>query len=197
MPEGVNPIEEAADSLLRDPRLQESIEKALSPGRIGTVKKEAYKIQKLNDVHKEVIRLRVQGVTPDRIAAMIGYDEMSIKMLLRNPLVRKEINRLHGLRDFSAVDASARLDGLVERAIDVYERIITGEESVEPMDQVKVANEILDRTGFGRVSKVEGNHRVQVLTSEDVQSIKAQALARAKESGAMIDVTPIDDGEAE
>jgi len=182
-------LEESADLLMQDPHFREAIEEILMPTTVGKTSSN-YPIQKLGDVHKEIIRLKVQGVSTEEISKRVGLTTVAISGILRNPLARKEINRLHGLRDFSAVDATARLDGLVDRAISVYESVISGEEAVEPMDRVKVASEILDRTGFGRVSKVEGTHRVHVLTGEDVLEIKAQALERARECGRMIDVTP-------
>lgn len=186
-------IQEAADLLLSDPNLQSTLEEVLTSQNIGRTTKE-YAVQRLNDVHKEIIRLRVQGVSIEDIANAVGYEPCSIRHILKSPIVRNEINRLHSLRDFSAVEATARLDGLVDKAISVYEEVVNGEVEVSPADQVRVANEILDRTGFGRVSKVEGNHRVSVLTAADVMAIKEEALARARECGNMLDLTPKEEG---
>lgn len=142
-----------------------------------------YEVQDLQQRHREMIRLKVQGLKNKEIAEVLGVTPENVHQVLNSSLCREHIEALQAARDEAVADAQIELAQLLPKAVEHYRDVL--EDRADPAAKTKVAGEVLDRTGLGKVTKVESfNTRVDVA---ELAAIKERSLAAARERGVIID----------
>ena len=126
-------------------------------GRIpeGTESEGGYKspsIQHLWPHHRSMARLFIEGAQPGDIAKVTGFSLGQISRILGSPAFQVELNRLSESADANAVDVQAILREHAPRAAtvlveDLYQEV---ESEKARSNRMKAAQDVLDRTGFGR-----------------------------------------------
>ena len=145
---------------------------------------ENLEVSRIQDRHREVIRLKSLGLTNKAIAVELDITPAYLSSILGSTLVKRHLARLQDNRDSAFVEAGEQLNSLLPRAVAAYRKVL-GEEDVEdeitPMQRVSVASQVFDRTGLGKVSKVETSSLTSVLGPADLAEIRKrteEALAR-------------------
>ena len=145
-----------------------------------------YEVKTLSEKAREMVRLAVTGEYNNlEIAEILQCSKTNVSNTLNSPIVIEFMRELSAQRDQNFVKARKRLDEMLERAADVYEEALDGED----LDlKVKVADRIFDRSGLAKVTKIDTAPE-RGLTEADAIAIKE----RHKQlfgSGPIIDITP-------
>jgi len=141
--------------------------------------------------HREIARRLVLGETAARICRSIGMGEGRMSIIVNSPLFKLEIKRLEDLRDGGVADVTQTLKELSPLALEVVERTMHGSKS-ETL-RFSAAQDVLDRAGYGKTTKVlaqfAGNithstlseAELRQLVLDRVQRIKDEAEQKARE----------------
>jgi len=146
------------------------------------------KLCKLNNKHKQLARLLVQGHTQSEAARLLDMHKSTVSRLVRESLIANEIKRLQQRADDNA---STCVPGIPEKiaegahkGIEVLEAILNDERTDSDMLKLKanVALELLARAGFGPVKQVNVKQESMSahFTLEDIEEIKERARQLAK-----------------
>lgn len=120
-------------------------------------------ITHLWDRHKEIARRLVMGQRQKDIADDLGMTQSRISIVANSPVVQEKVEELAESRDESAKDVAGRLKALSENAVDILDEVLS--KNTTPFNanlQVKVAQDVLDRAGYPKSIRSEGdiNHKV-------------------------------------
>ncbi len=141
--------------------------------------------------HKEIARRLVLGEKAVDISKSIGIGESRLSIIVNSPLFKLEVKRLEEMRDNGVADVQQTLREISPIALEVIER--TMHSAASPTLRFSAAQDVLDRAGFGKTSKVistiSGNvthsnlseAELRQLVVERVKRIKDEAEQRAKE----------------
>lgn len=141
--------------------------------------------------HREGLRLIAQGYRVGEAASAVGLSTSGLSNLANSPLGRARMNKLQGQRDQNAINVRAQLDALAPKAMKVLEDIVENGSSngrnISVAGQARAAQDILDRTGYGAVKKIETN-REGGMTIEQWHEWRENALAAGRQYGIIKDV---------
>lgn len=152
---------------------------------------EKYEIEKIQEWHKEILRLAVLGYRPGEIANATGYSKTHISNIFNSEVFKAELEVLQAARDDDSVSVAKRIVGMApiatERLLEVIREPIfkiDGEsvkvdERIEPSLKIKVAQDILDRAGHKAIDKKVIAH----LTKDDLKEMKHDAIEAGIEAG--------------
>jgi len=165
-----------------------------------------YELKHIKPLHRELARRIALGQRPVDVAHELGMSPEHASIICRSPVFQRELARLEEMRDKGVTSVEAAYQEIAPVALEQLERTMykTKSESLK----TKIAFGILDRAGFGPVSKTNINFKGQLevqrseLTAEEKRALVARRLAalraeaeeqkrlaeRAKEL--VIDITP-------
>jgi len=149
-----------------------------------------YQIQKMNSTHHAILRMLVVGMSAKDIAAELEITEAMVGYVKKSPIFKKHMKMMQAVLDAEALDTAKTIQQLQGLSV-----LRLGEILSDPTEDKKlvarVAQDLLDRGGHPRTSKIE--HGQTVLTMEDIQKIKETAKERALQSGQMVEATIVDE----
>jgi hypothetical protein len=139
-------------------------------------------------MHMEIIRLSVSGMRQCDIADELGITPATVNCTLNSPISQARIAELRAARDKEAVDFSARLKEGAGRAIELLDSVMDGELSGTASIALrsKVATEILDRAGYGKVSRNVNLNLDGKLNQDDIEKLTDNALNIAESKGMIV-----------
>lgn len=140
----------------------------------------SYEAQELASSHREILRLKVLGLSNLEVAEQLGVTPQTVCNVHRSSLGRQHIESLQTGRDNSVVQIREELEEMLPLALAAYEEVLAKKVDTSPMQRIKVASEVMDRTGYGRIQKVVTANAANFATTEDIEQIKATAMARIK-----------------
>ena len=129
-------------------------------------------LQELKTQHREIARLRFEGVTPQDIAKRLNMSYQSVSAILRDPLCKSYLEGLHDKADTKVIDVRKRLAEMNVDALKVFQYILTSKKVTDPV-KLSAAKDVLDRTGHKVPEKHE--HLVGVFTAKDIQELRQRA----------------------
>lgn len=145
------------------------------------------------DIHREIVRRAVAGQKQVDIARDLGVTPVMVSYTLNSTVVREHLSDLHERRDAQTADIAQHIKETLPLATKLYQDILTrGTDEYELSDirdKIKVAGEILDRGGYGKVTKVQGSFTHGHFTPEDILALKERAKAMAVQRGMIVDTT--------
>ena len=114
--------------------------------------------------HIHMARLVVMGCTPGEIAEVTGFSPVQITKILASPLFQKEVARLAGEADTSAIDLRQELQSLALKAMVNLEEDLHIADGIDPNEltnfQRRLRNstsmDVLDRVGLGNKTAGSG-----------------------------------------
>ena len=164
-------------------------------GRPPTVRA-ANPIQRVQSQHREIIRLKISGFKNCEIAEAVGMTQSHISQVLNSPLVKERIEQIQAAADLQAVDVLTDIKNMAPEAVSLLYDIMKDDDKLRESrlsvtTRMKAASEILDRSGYPKVTQVNNNHAHAHLSYEDMQEIKNRAKALGKKAGVVVD-EPID-----
>lgn len=145
-----------------------------------------YEIIELHDRHKEIARLAALGITGIEIAAELGCTPQTVSNTLNSTIVKKHMERLHGLRDQNVINAGKHLAELSPKAVEELRKGFNEESGLTPNQRISLAQDILDRTNHGKTTKVQQEVLHAHMTLEDIAEITDLASRQARAAGAVI-----------
>lgn len=163
-------------------------------GRIPDVESQTvtqYGLGYIRPYHREIARRLVLGEMQSDIARALGLSINRMSVIVNSPLFKLEVKRLEQSRDAGVADVQQTLQSISPIALEVVERTMYSSKS-ETL-RFSAAQDVLDRAGFGKTSKVITNvtghvthsnlseAELRQLVIERVQRIKDEAGQRAKE----------------
>lgn len=134
-----------------------------------------YSLQKMNQMHHEIVRRIVVGQKDHEIADALGITKATVKYTRESPVVQQKLNILMGQRDASAIEMRKHLQELAPLALFYMEEIMA-DESETGSTRSRIAMDILDRAGYEPVHKTMD---VTKMTEDRISEIKQ----RAREEG--------------
>lgn len=155
------------------------------------------RVEQIEQVHhraREVLRLIALGYANNEIAQMLGISQYTVSAIKNSPISQVHLQQLAEKRDNITVGVRRDLDSLSEKAVTLYKKVLNNEVEASIGQQIKVADAVLDRTGFAKVTSVQ-NLDKNGLTVEQIEAIKAASEQEAYSTP--IDVTPNDASETQ
>ena len=133
-----------------------------------------YKIQKLWEHHKEILRLTLLGYKGNDVAAILGISYGMVSVVKNSQLGRRHLSIMSAARDKETIDVARQIREMVPKALQVYNDILDEENTKSaPLSlRFKAATEVLDRES-PKVTRTENIHAH--FTAEEIEEIKNRA----------------------
>ncbi len=142
-------------------------------------------VSSLRATHHEMLRMHVMGISIREIASELGISIPAVSNVISSPLGQARIEELHAAKDDKAVQASEVIaNAQVAAAEKLVEMLEPEAQGVSAALAAKVASDLLDRGGHGKVTKtvLENNGLIGKIGLNVI-------LERASQAG-VIDITP-------
>lgn len=154
----------------------------------GSYKQE---LQRLRSRHHLIIRLMATGkVTQKQCAQIVGCTPQTVSNTINSRLGQQKMRYLQGEADAGAIDMLEEILELAPMAMAELESVLN-DGTAEQKLKVQVAQDLLDRAGYGRTSNL--NMRVQKVTDEDIKSIKMRARKSSLVAGSETEYNEVDE----
>jgi len=159
--------------------------------------RKTFEVQKMWEVHHEIVRRLLLGQKGSHIARDLGVTPAMISYVRNSSVVKEKLEIMKGARDADTLDLAKRIRENAPIAIKLLEDVIEGEvqtatgESMEvPLGmRAKEANNMLSRAGYGPITNLKGQIAHGHFTKEDLDDIKSRARKDGIKSGSVIDTT--------
>lgn len=143
----------------------------------GPVRK-VHDFSNLNEKQHEILNLTSLGLNRQQIAQAMEVTPQTVSNVTNSSLGKEKLSLLRGTRDANTLDTLERIQGLTEKALDVYDEIFE-EDGVPRNLKLHAAKDVLDRAGFGAVKKIDLRSISGRLSEEDIKELKERGeLAR-------------------
>ena len=136
-------------------------------------------LKKLRGVHGEILRLHHMGVKSGEIAKTVGKCEGTVNYTIQSVPGQERLRELQLLSDNDSVEIAKKLRKIAPEAVDMMKSIMLDEvedEHVSVPTRLRAAESLLDRGGWGKVTKSN-------ITIKDDSQIVEEIKARAVEIG--------------
>jgi len=120
----------------------------------------------------------LEGQSNERIAQDLSITPVAVSYTLNSDIGREKIEELQVIGDLDTASVIREIHDLIPHALQVHGDIVK-DENMDPRIRQKSADSILDRGGFGRVTRVEAHMKHE----KDVQRGKEEIRKRAVELG--------------
>lgn len=125
--------------------------------RARRLNKDAYFVRGFNERHREIIRLKHKGLDTTDIAAILNLSDRSVKYCLATDMAKKELEDLAILSDSEAIDVNREIQVAAQEAVLYAKEVVNGTvEGISPTIRLKASQDMLDRAGHGKITKVQG-----------------------------------------
>lgn len=151
----------------------------------------------LNQRHQEIINLAALGIPNTVIAEALCVHPATVSNAVNSTLGKEKLALIRGARDADTVDIAKKMQEMIPKALEVYEKILSEEAMLGQQPhggadiklQEKTATSVLrDFSGLAVPKKMVVGHAH--LTPELLKEIKDQGRAAAKECGLMDIINP-------
>ena len=151
-----------------------------------------FEVTKMWERHHEIMRRIFLGQKDADIARALGITPATVSYTRNSKIVQDKLAIMKGARDAETVDLSKRIRELAPKALDILEDAMTGKmEGIPPTRQVREANLMMDRAGYGATKTFRAEHLVGHFTAQEIEEIKQRGKEAGKESGSIIDVEEV------
>lgn len=104
--------------------------------------------------HKEIARRLVTGEKPRELAHSMGMSEARLSIITNSPAFQAHLARLSAAADENSKNVQARMGELAVESMTILEQAIrVKNDSISPALKIKVAQDVLDRAGYGAINK--------------------------------------------
>jgi hypothetical protein len=153
-----------------------------------------YNLQRMNQLHHEIVRRIVLGQKDIEIAESLGCTTQTVRYTRTSPVVKQKLEIMMGARDASVLEVRKRIQHLAPLALHKLEEILMNDKASEAV-QTKIAQDLLDRAGFDPIKK---SLDLTKFSREKIDEIKA----RARQNGLTVkeeveEANVVDDDEEE
>ena len=159
--------------------------------------KKSWRPKQLWARHHEIKRRLLLGQSNKQIAEALGIHPQTVSWVRNSPVMQKALKELNQKRDEAAVDLKNQIMELAPLAIKHYRRCLEDEtnEVYSTTQQLKIAGDVLDRSGLSPKQVNRHEHLHAYLNAADIEEIKRRALEDSKKSGLLTVVVEDNEGE--
>jgi len=140
----------------------------------GDPNERVVQIQHLWDKHREVLRLIALGHGNKDIGQICGYSPQTIANIRNSPICRQHLEVLQAARDSTTVDVARVLLEDAPKSLQLLQEVRDGEHGAAVATRAQVAQDLLSRAGFPKITKLEGNVSHGIVTEEILERVKAR-----------------------
>lgn len=167
-----------------------------------------YELRRLQDNHREMLRLSALGYDRKKIAAILGVTTATVSNARNSELGRAQSEVLANGRDSAITDINQKIQALLPDAITLMGEVAKGKvtipegSNVTITQRMKASQDLIGRGGYVPPTRVQHSGDVNHhMTVDDIKKIKEKA-ASLKVNGFVIDAEVIEparleDGNAE
>jgi len=141
-----------------------------------------YQIQKLWDIHHEILRLLLLGWDKTEIARTLGVTPVMVSYTANSELAKRQLEVMRGARDSEALDLSVEIKRFAPEAFETLQAIMRDANTHEK-HKIAIAMDALDRAGYAPPKVIEGRFMHAHFTAEEIEEMKK----RSKESGQVVE----------
>ena len=131
----------------------------------------AYTAKKVNDRYAEIVRLKILGMKNADIARLLNCSNQNVHDVLQMPVVREQLAMLQENRNKKTItimdtfkeQAGANVDVLIE---------LRDDDNMDPRVRASIAQDMLDRAGYGKVQMKQVTHEHKGQISSLIQRVK-------------------------
>lgn len=164
-------------------------------GRLPTGERQ-YHVQMLQERHREIIRLLVLGWENTRIAEHLQITPQNVSDVRNSDLTQERIVDLRNMRDEATADvqrtvaaASMKAAALMEQLVDDDPKLLASNTDIRL--RMKAAADVLDRAGHKPATVVQGAMVHTVVTSEDIERLRARTISAGRASGMIVEAEAV------
>lgn len=146
---------------------------------------------KMKDLYRRVARMKAEGEKNTDIAEELQVSEQTVGYIVRSPLIRAHIDRLHKIAEVDSVNMQREIAEMSPSALaTIGEIMLDGEER----NRLRAAETILDRNpDTSKHSKSDVT--TKRVSEEQIASWKSEAIQRAQASGILAEAEIITENE--
>lgn len=131
-------------------------------------------LKELKVQHREIARLRFNGVKPSEIASKLSMNIQSVYNILRDPLCKSFLAGLSDKADESTINVRRTLAEMNPLALNALKGLLDPTSTKVPASVVLGASkDVLDRNGYGAPEKHEHVHNH--FTTKDLDELRQRA----------------------
>lgn len=154
--------------------------------RVEVKNRKRFEVNKMWDIHHEIIRRIVIGQSNKDIATSLGVSDVMVSYTRNSKVCQMEIEAKRKERDAKAIDIAAEIRDFAIQPLEVLKDIIRDNGENHSISLVaKTSESWLDRAGYAAPKRFEGV--VAHLTADEIKQIKEEATKDAAESGVIIE----------
>lgn len=151
----------------------------------GRMKKGTYELQKMREIHHEIVRQVILNKSDTEISQNLGVSKVMVRYTRESPIVADKIAVIRGSLDAESIDLVKEVRDLAPVALAILEEFL-----LDPGHDMKerrmIAQDILDRDG-----RAPRTHKTEIgeplLRTKDIEDIKRAAREAARNSGSMVE----------
>ena len=144
----------------------------------------------INNLHEQICRLAAQGMRPDDIAAELNVYPRLVGFVLANPIIKDRIKEVQLTAETGSFDLAQEINIAAKQAVDVLAKVISGDIDVKPSERIQTSQDMLDRAGYGKVSKIESKHQIGMIGRIGIEQIRRRAMEVASQSSTIVEESP-------
>lgn len=137
-----------------------------------TLNDKTYNLREVKSIHREAIRMLVNGIKPKVIAKYLGITPQTVSNLRNHPLALKQLKTLEDLKDDKAT-VMPKINEFKPDAIEALGELVNDKDIRSKAVRLAAAKEILDRTDGKAVQKVDVHRRS--IIEQHILELKATA----------------------
>ncbi len=179
--EGIKPIPEPE---LEFGRERYFIAPRQDDARFKTERK-TFEVNKMWEVHKEIVRKLLLGEKNSEIAEDLGVSEVMVSYTRNSKVVQSQLSIMGAARDADTIDLAREIREKAPEALKLLYGIIEDNGETNSMSlAAKTAENWMDRAGYGAPKRIEA--LVAHLTAEEIEGIKKSAVIDAEASSIIV-----------
>ncbi len=154
--------------------------------RVASEERKRFEVDKMWELHHEIVRRTVVGQSNVDIARSLGVSEVMVSYTLNSEVCKKKVSAMRAERDAETVDIAKEIREFAIQPLELLKDIIRDKGENNSMSLVaKTSENWLDRAGYGATKKIEAV--IAHLTAEEIEQIKKDARVDARASGTIIE----------
>ena len=167
------------------------IEETIVPDQRFNEEGRKYQIQQLWQRQHEILGLALLGAESKEISELLSVTPATVSNCLNSEIGRQQLEIMRGARDADTIDLSKEIRTHAPAALAVLVRVLNDPAPVDEKNQIKVAMDLLDRSGYSAPKYVYGQFAHAHLSAADIDEIKERAhRRRAMSTEGCINVGP-------
>lgn len=147
-----------------------------------------YEPKNLNPLHHEILRRAMLGDSHKEIAEALSCTVATVSNAVNSGLGRDKLSVMTAVADMSAVEIAKEIRETAPKALAMLQEILESDAANYSI-KFRAAVDILDRAGHAPVKKVDIRRSATELSSDELETLKMEAVSRAMAAGICIDAT--------